>query len=186
MNNQNIKMINPYSLNLNEIKHLNDVKNLTNEEKLLMDYNINFIFENTFSCLRKILNDQTSLLKKINKNYEDTLKSYLTSYVGYEYYHIIFKIYECVVDIISCVDLYRLTTIILKYDITPFEQINTKQIIFENINKIKLEVQEKAFIKNLIEAKLNVIFECIDFIMKNPKLILKAIQCLSMEQEDIF
>ena len=178
--------INPYNLNLSQIKHLTDTKNLTETEKKLMDDNLNFIFENTFSCLRKILNDQTTLLKKINKNYEETLKNYLSSYVGYEYYHVIFKIYECIVDILSCIDMYRLTTIILKYDITPFEQINTRQIVFENINKIQLGTKEKAFIKNLVEAKLNVIFDCIDFIMKNPKLILKSIQCLSIEQEDIF
>ena len=98
-------------------------KQLTQEEIKELNLKLDTVFENTFYYLRKILDDQTHLLKKINKNYEDTLKNYLKSYVGPEYYNVVFTIYDCVVDILSCIDLYKLTSIILKYNITPFEQI---------------------------------------------------------------
>ena len=160
--------------------------NFSKKEIEELNIKLDKVFENTFYYLRKILNDQTSLLKKINKNYEETLKNYLKSYVGPEYYNVIFTIYDCIVDIISCVDLYKLTSIILKYNITPFDQIDTRKIVFDSIDKIQLGTKEKAFIKNLIDVKLNIIFECVDFILKNPKITLKAVQALTFEQEDIF
>ena len=139
-----------------------------NSEKDCFNY-IEEILHTILSTARILVSTQTSLCNKIDQNYEKNILDFIESYTPLDSYWYIFKLYEIARELLDCIDV---TSILNKF-------------ILMKTSSIKFFT--KSFIKNLIDKKLNPIFECFDYVLLNPKETLQNAKALTNTDDyDVF
>ena len=97
----------------------------------------------------------------------------------------LFKFFEVLKIILSCVDFNRLFGYINQQHI-PSININSKIIVCNLLmNKFNFDKKEKKFVDKLLQ-KLENIFYVIDYIFKNPKEIVENANIFASINDDIF
>lgn len=146
--------------------------------------NIQKIIDEIFDVLLKIVRSN----KKIESYLDDDYKSAIIEYmkiIPKDKQDDLFKFYEVLKIILSCMDFNRLFMYVNQQHI-PSININSKIIVCELLmNKFNLEKKEKIFIDKLLE-KLENIFYVIDYIFKNPKEIVDNANVFASINDDIF
>ena len=156
-----------------------------NSEKDCFNY-LEEILHTVLSTARILVSTQTALCNKIDQNYEKNILDFIESYTPLDSYWYIFKSYEIVRELLDCIDV---TSVLNKFILMKTSSIKffTKSFVIKCIEDSSMDVKTKSFIKNLIDKKLNPIFECFDYVLLNPKETLQNAKALTNTDDyDVF
>lgn len=156
-----------------------------NSEKDCFNY-LEEILHTVLSIVRILVSTQTSLCNKIDQNYEKNIIDFIESYTPLDSYLYIFKSYEIVRELLDCMDI---TSALNKFILMKTNSIkfSTKLFVIKCIEDSLMDIKIKSFIKNLIDKKLNPIFECFDYALLNPKETLQNAKALTNTDDyDVF
>lgn len=146
--------------------------------------NIREIINETFDVLLKIVRSN----KKIESYLDDEYKLALIEYMKMipdDKQKDLFKFYEVLKILLSCVDFNRLFIYINQQNI-PSININSRMMVCNLLmNKFNFDKKEKKFVDKLLQNLEN-IFYVIDYIFQNPKEIVENANVFASINDDIF
>jgi len=147
-----------------------NISQLTTKNKQELENKFKLIMSDIFYILRKLLATSSYHLNLINDNYERFLVKFITDHLPYQYYINIIDSMECIELYIKCIDLNKL--------INETEHMNMHAVSFDLKNNLlniltsnSLDAKSNAFINSILN-KLQNIFDCVNYILDNPRRIL--------------
>lgn len=146
--------------------------------------NIREIINEIFDVLLKIVRSNKEMESYLDDEYERALIEYMMLLPD-DKQKDLFKFFEVLKIILSCVDFNRLFTYINQQNI-PSININSRMMICNLLmNKFNFDKKEKKFVDKLLQNLEN-IFYVIDYIFKNPKEIVENANVFASINDDIF
>lgn len=146
--------------------------------------NIREIIDEIFDVLLKIVRSNKKMESYLDDEYKLALIEYMKM-IPDDKQKDLFKFFEVLKIILSCVDFNRLFIYINQQNI-PSININSKIIVCNLLmNKFNFDKKEKKFVDKLLQ-KLENIFYVIDYIFKNPKEIVENANIFASINDDIF
>lgn len=146
--------------------------------------NIREIINEIFDVLLKIVRSNKEMESYLDDEYKLALIEYMKM-IPDDKQKDLFKFFEVLKIILSCVDFNRLFTYINQQNI-PSININSRMIVCNLLmNKFNFDKKEKKFVDKLLQNLEN-IFYVIDYIFKNPKEIVENANIFASINDDIF
>lgn len=141
------------------------------------------ILSELFKTLRILLRTNSQVLKNIDERYEREIGNFI-NYIPLNLFWHIFKTYETLRIYMTCIDIRKMIVATTQMDIRSFEFDIRSYVDGFVIGKLT-KAKEKNYMTSLI-GKLNPVFDCVEYILANPREILKNAEVFIEIQDVVF
>lgn len=140
-------------------------------DKVEMEHRFELIMNDLFYILKNLVSSSTYHRELLNNRYCKNLILFIQKYLPYQFYPKIIAIAECVNMYLKCIDLKQIIERTEKMNVPSSIEFDLKRFILNNLISKNLKADENAFVKSILN-KLDNVFQCVDFILLNPRNII--------------
>ncbi len=140
------------------------------------------ILDEIFDTFKQLIRTNSKLYNRLSDDYKAGIMFYMKM-IPTEYSDYIVKAYAIAKEYLTCIDIHKFLEITAKWNMVSLK-IDSQQLLGTFIIESFNDMVVRRFVSEIVN-RLDRVFDCIDFMFANPKIILKNANIFD-KVEDVF